>query len=57
MEWEQIEEDLYRTMIPGGWLIKQLSFVGSSKGHYWIKSICFVPDDDHYWEIPKKDGA
>lgn len=61
LDWEMIDEDggdqglaLYRTRVPGGWLIKT---------DYWINletddsenrtrggSVCFYPDPNYQWE-------
>lgn len=51
MSWEEIEEDLYRTKIPGGWLVKQSSYVIIDNDYHRVDSICFVPDEGHYWKI------
>lgn len=56
MEWQYIEEYLERAKIPNGWLVRQSSYIKNDQDFYWINSICFVPDEGHYWQIINKDG-
>jgi len=49
MEWEQIEENLYKAKLSNGWLYKQASYVIIDKDCHRIDSICFVPEDNT-WE-------
>jgi len=44
MEWEQIEENLYKVKLSNGWLYKQASYI--DKDYHRIDSICFVPEDN-----------
>lgn len=64
MEWEYLEYNLYRAKIPGGWLVKQVSDVIHLNEHHGMvggydirASICFVPDEGHYWQILNKNEA
>lgn len=49
IQWEKLESDskrekIYRTPVPGGWLVKIV----------WEKisvSITFYPDPEHHWKI------
>jgi hypothetical protein len=62
MEWETIEYNLFRTKVPNGWLVKISEHVMTnmhpnsiaSEGYEWRSSICFVPDEGHYWKIEPK---
>jgi len=59
MEWEKVEPNLYRTKVPDGWLVKQISidFFNQSEEYNEIISICFVPDVRRDWKIDKNNGA
>jgi len=54
MDWEQIDNNLFRTIIQGGWLVKienelkSFSIEGNQ-----TPSICFVPDIEHDWIVFK----
>lgn len=62
--WEKVEQDqagyLYRTKVPGGWLVKDVQDVLTTdeqaglrmhQDYEWRSSLCFVPDPNHSWEI------
>lgn len=60
MEWEQVEPELQRVKVPGGWLVKAYTDVihytpdfnqVMTHGYDWRISICFVPDPNHEWKI------
>jgi hypothetical protein len=51
--------DLYRTEVPGGWLVATIDDVlkypsmnggQCGTGYEWRAGICFVPDSEHLWE-------
>jgi hypothetical protein len=58
MRWENMEGNMQRLKVPGGWIVKSTELVA---GYYdndsvWIKgekmvAMCFVPDADHSWEL------
>ena len=60
MEWEKIDNYHQRAKIFGGWIVKvyedalhyrqDYGFVGV--GDFRI-AICFVPDPEYKWEVPK----
>lgn len=45
MKWERIDTGVYRSKILGGWIVRCFEYSNSNP------SICFVPDDGHYWKI------
>lgn len=65
--WEEIPQDgtdmdnLFRTKVPGGWLVKAQSRVITYRGEEnsaakdWEirSSVCFVPDPEHTWLIDR----
>lgn len=58
MEWEQIDFYLFRVKVLGGWIVKyevgvvyNTDHAGMSEGWDWRTSICFVPDEGHYWKL------
>lgn len=61
MEWEEIENNLHRSKVYGGWLVKttepvyhNTEHLGVVDGWDWRTSICFVPDANHAWELPQE---
>lgn len=65
--WETLEEShagfMYRTKVPGGWIVKHVMDVrspmpdGYGGQEYrdnaeWRSSITFVPDPNNNWEVP-----
>jgi len=52
-EWEMIQEYgeafdetwLQRAKVPGGWIVRQLKYKGTS-----AEAMCFVPDPNHEWD-------
>jgi len=64
LSWECIDLNLYRMCIYGGWLVKyevpvmiMIEGQGITPGWDNRSSICFVPDEGHYWKIHKKVEA
>lgn len=60
LTWEQIDPYHQRAAVIGGWLVKAYEDVmtirdnysssDAQKGYEWRVSMCFVPDDGHYWK-------
>jgi len=55
MKWEELDKNLYRTIVPGGWLVKhEIIDIKYDIAYLLNVSICFVPDPDHNsWIIIK----
>lgn len=57
-KWEKVEDGMYRTRTPSGWLVRESSevaHIGNDKNEYittgydWRVSLTFVPDPDGLW--------
>jgi len=57
LSWEKIDDYIFRTKIPGGWLVKmqQVKSTFGPRGEHQIEltagSITFVPDSTNTWYI------
>jgi len=40
-------EEIYRTEVPGGWLVVLKQNAAEQLG-----GLCFVPDPEHEWDLP-----
>jgi hypothetical protein len=66
LQWESIDDEVWRAKIFGGWLVKYIEPVITQQPEVWGNissfrnemhhefrtSICFVPDPKHEWLIP-----
>ncbi len=59
--WEELDQNiggtLFRTKVPGGWLVKEVQEVctqlpgdRSDSGLEWRSTLAYVPDPTHSWE-------
>jgi hypothetical protein len=57
LKWEIIDEYHQRTMVPGGWLVKAFEDVSHriSSGWDFRIAMCFVPDPQRIWKLPKEE--
>lgn len=57
IDWEEIESNLQRAKVRGGWLVKTFEDVthrdeaGAQDGWDWRVAMTFVPDPNHEWEF------
>lgn len=45
-DWEEVGNGVYRLRVPGGWLARYSGYYGGG--------ICFTPDCDRRWVLPKR---
>ena len=57
-KWEDIDSELQRAKVPGGWLVKMytdvmhdVEAVGFRDGWDWRPALTFVPDPTHSWGV------
>lgn len=58
LTWQQIDHFHQRAAVPGGWLVKAYDDIhedrgfgaGMERGYNWRVTMCFVPDEGHYWK-------
>lgn len=60
LTWQDIDPYHKRAAVPGGWLVKTYEDVMTprdtycgmrgERGYEWRVSMCFVPDEGHYWK-------
>ncbi|MCP3681824.1 MAG: hypothetical protein GY861_03965 [bacterium] len=62
MQWEEIETNLERAKVPGGWLVRTYTDVfhldngmsSGGEGWDWRVAMTFVPDANHEWVISEE---
>jgi len=47
LKWEKLDDDLWRTKVEGGWLVKLMGL--QSEGGYG--GLAFVSDPEHKWRV------
>lgn len=63
LDWEEVEDNhagyMYRSMVPGGWLVKitedvcspsNVDHIGWQQDYEWRSSLTFIPDPTYEWK-------
>ena len=61
--WEDVDENIFRAKVFGGWLVTyvdnvHISFnkdMGLQEGYEWRTSLVFIPDIKHEWDLYPKE--